>query len=66
MDGLNDNEDITVIAATNREDLLDAALIRPGRFDLKIQIEAPEAEERTKIYKLYLAQHVKTIVKNRK
>jgi len=54
MDGLNDNENILVIAATNREDLLDAALVRPGRFDMKIYIDLPDFEVRLKIYRHYL------------
>ena len=59
MDGLNDMENIIVIAATNREDLLDAALVRPGRFDMKIFIEAPDNEIRYEIYLHYLKKYVK-------
>jgi len=51
---MNDMEDVVVIAATNREDLLDAALVRPGRFDMKIPIELPEPEISYKIYLHYL------------
>jgi ATP-dependent Zn protease len=58
MDGLNDNEDILIIAATNREDLLDAALVRPGRFDSKIQIDVPDQEVRFRMYKHYLNKYV--------
>lgn len=54
MDGVENNEGILVIAATNREDLLDSALIRPGRFDLKIHLDLPTKEERQKLFELYL------------
>jgi SpoVK/Ycf46/Vps4 family AAA+-type ATPase len=59
MDGLNSMEDIIVIAATNREDLLDSALIRPGRFDVKITIDVPDAEVRYKMFYHYLNKYVK-------
>ena len=59
MDGLNDMEDIIVIAATNREDLLDAALVRPGRFDEKIFIDVPDKITRYKMYIHYLNKYVK-------
>jgi len=57
MDGLNDMEDIIVIAATNREDLLDAALVRSGRFDMKILINIPDIETRYRIYVHYLEKY---------
>lgn len=41
MDGINDYGNITVLASTNRPDLLDAALLRPGRFDYKLEIKKP-------------------------
>ena len=59
MDGIQENQNIIVIGATNREDLLDQALIRPGRFDYKIHIEVPSVQERVKIFKLYLDKYVK-------
>ena len=58
MDGLNDMENIIVIAATNREDLLDAALVRPGRFDMKIFLDLPDLEVRIKMYLHFLAKYV--------
>ena len=56
MDGFNDNEDILVIAATNRKDILDDALLRPGRFDRIIKIPLPDQDSREKILNLYLQQ----------
>ena len=49
MDGLEDNRDLTVIAATNRAEALDPALVRPGRFDLVLSAAAPDAEARAEI-----------------
>jgi transitional endoplasmic reticulum ATPase len=49
MDGLEDMNDILVIAATNRPDMLDTALLRPGRFDKILLVNAPEEEGRLKI-----------------
>ena len=55
MDGFDDTSQIVVIAATNRVDILDEALIRPGRFDRKIQVNLPNVTGRAKI----LAVHTK-------
>ena len=49
MDGFDDKSQIVVIAATNRVDILDEALIRPGRFDRKIQVNLPSLSGREKI-----------------
>ena len=57
MDGVANNDNIIVIAATNREDLLDAALVRPGRFDYKIMFASPDVDLRFKLYKLYLEKY---------
>lgn len=54
MDGFNDNEGITVMAATNRMDILDRALLRPGRFDRVINIPLPDLDSRREILQLYL------------
>ncbi len=54
MDGFNMNDGITVIAATNRMDILDAALLRPGRFDRIIQIPLPDTESREEILSVHL------------
>jgi cell division protease FtsH len=54
MDGFNNNEDIVVMAATNRKDVLDQALLRPGRFDRIIRIPLPDKDSREKILDYYL------------
>jgi cell division protease FtsH len=53
MDGFANNEGILVMAATNRRDVLDAALLRPGRFDRIINVPLPDIESRTKILKVH-------------
>jgi cell division protease FtsH len=53
MDGFETSEGIVVMAATNRPDILDAALLRPGRFDRQIIVPLPEAEERLAILKVH-------------
>ena len=53
MDGFNDNEGIIIIAATNRVDVLDQALLRPGRFDRQIQVPNPDFVGREKILKVH-------------
>ena len=54
LDGFEENDKVLIFAATNRVDMLDKALMRPGRFDRKIQFELPEREDREKIFILYL------------
>ena len=54
MDGFAPNEQVIVIGATNRPDLLDAALIRPGRFDRRVTLGLPDLEERKEIIKLHM------------
>lgn len=53
MDGFNDDTGIIVIAATNRPDVLDSALLRPGRFDRQVGVEAPDLEGRVAILKVH-------------
>ena len=53
MDGFSEKTDIVVLAATNRPEMLDDALKRPGRFDRTVQISAPDTEGREEILKLY-------------
>lgn len=53
MDGFEKNQKIIVIAATNRHDVLDPALIRPGRFDRRVTIDLPDKENRKKILEVH-------------
>jgi cell division protease FtsH len=53
MDGFADNEGILVMAATNRKDILDTALLRPGRFDRIITVPFPDKESRESILKVH-------------
>jgi cell division protease FtsH len=53
MDGFNDNEGIIIIAATNRVDVLDPALLRPGRFDRQVTVTNPDITGREKILKVH-------------
>jgi transitional endoplasmic reticulum ATPase len=53
MDGLEDLKDILVVGATNRPDMLDPALLRPGRFDRILLVNAPEEEGREKILQIH-------------
>ena len=54
MDGFNNNTDIVVLAATNRKDVLDKAILRPGRFDRIIKVPVPDKSSREKILSFYL------------
>ena len=54
MSGFNESEGIMIIAATNRLDMLDSALLRPGRFDRHIEVTLPDVSAREKILKLHL------------
>ncbi len=63
LDGFGDNSGIVVIAATNRPDILDSALLRPGRFDRKIEVMLPDLDGRKKILSVHslskpLSKHV--------
>jgi cell division protease FtsH len=53
MDGFSDNEGVIIIAATNRPDILDPALLRPGRFDRQIMVGVPDVREREQILKVH-------------
>lgn len=71
MDGFGTNEGVIVLAATNRPDVLDKALLRPGRFDRQIVVSAPDVKAREQILEVHakkkkLAEDVelKTIAKN--
>lgn len=54
MDGMNSTEGVIMLASTNRVDILDKALLRPGRFDRRIDIDPPTASERKAIFEVYL------------
>jgi transitional endoplasmic reticulum ATPase len=53
MDGMVTLEDIVIIAATNRPDIVDPAVLRPGRFDRLIYVPEPDEKSRVQIFKLY-------------
>ena len=53
MDGLEELHNVTVIAATNRPELLDPALLRPGRFDKVLLVQAPDDKARHEIFKVH-------------
>lgn len=54
MDGFDTNSGVIVLAATNRADILDKALLRAGRFDRQIHVELPELKEREEIFKVHI------------
>jgi len=56
MDGFQQHEHILVVGATNHEDALDPASVRPGRFDKKIHVPLPDVNGRRDIFDLYLAK----------
>lgn len=53
MDGLEDREDVIVLAATNRPDVLDPAILRPGRFDRTVVVHMPDAQGRREILEVH-------------
>jgi len=53
LDGFSPRGDVKIIGATNRVDILDPALLRPGRFDRHIEIPLPNQEERLEIFKIH-------------
>lgn len=53
MDGFGDNQGVIVIAATNRPDILDPALLRPGRFDRQVMVGVPDVREREQIIRIH-------------
>ena len=56
MDGFEPNEKVIVMAATNRPDVLDPALLRPGRFDRRVTIDLPDRKDREEILKVHARQ----------
>ena len=55
MDGFGSNSGVIILAATNRADVLDAALLRAGRFDRQIHVELPDLQERKEIFGVHIA-----------
>lgn len=53
MDGFDNETNVIILAATNRADVLDKALLRPGRFDRKVTIRLPHMEDRVKIFEVH-------------
>jgi cell division protease FtsH len=62
MDGFEQGENVIVLAATNRADVLDPALLRPGRFDRRVNIDLPDRKDREAILKVHFAK--KPVSKN--
>ena len=58
IDGVEGLRNVIVIGATNREDLIDPAILRPGRLDVKIKIERPNAQAATQIFARYLTDEI--------
>ncbi len=56
MDGFDKDSGVIVLAATNRPDVLDPALLRPGRFDRRIVVDIPDLKGREEIFKLYIKE----------
>jgi len=54
MDGFEGNTGVIVVAATNRSDILDSALLRPGRFDRRVQVDLPDVKGREQILKVHI------------
>jgi len=54
MDGFTTDTSVIVLAATNRKDILDSALLRPGRFDRTVEITLPSISEREQIFNVHL------------
>jgi proteasome-associated ATPase len=54
IDGVETLKDVIVIGASNREDMIDPAILRPGRLDVKIKIERPDAQAAKQIFRIYL------------
>ncbi|EDW68950.1 mitochondrial inner membrane m-AAA protease component AFG3L2 [Drosophila virilis] len=64
MDGFNTTTNVVVLAATNRVDILDKALMRPGRFDRQIYVPAPDIKGRASIFKVHLGSLKTDLDKN--
>lgn len=58
IDGVEGLQNVVVIGASNREDMIDPAILRPGRLDVKIKIERPDAEAAKDIFGKYLTERL--------
>jgi len=58
LDGVEGLKNVIVIGASNREDLIDPAILRPGRLDVKIKIERPDEEAARQIFRIYLGEEM--------
>ncbi len=58
IDGVESLKDVVVIGASNREDMIDPAILRPGRLDVKIKVERPDAEAAREIFAVYLHERL--------
>ncbi len=58
LDGVESLKNVIVIGASNREDLIDPAILRPGRLDVKVKIDRPGREAARKIFDIYLTNHL--------
>ncbi len=63
IDGVEGLENVIVIGASNREDMIDPAILRPGRLDVKIKIERPDAESAQDIFSKYLTVNCRSTTK---
>ncbi len=62
LDGMEELKNVTILAATNRPDMLDDALLRPGRLERHIWVPAPDEESRRKIFEVYLGGETESIL----
>ncbi len=58
LDGVETLKNVIVIGASNREDLIDPAILRPGRLDVKVKIERPNEDAARQIFRIYLVEHL--------
>src|SRR6266403_850600 len=58
MDGIDSLNDVVIILASNRADLIDPAILRPGRIDRKIKVNRPDKQGTREIYRIYLTDHL--------
>lgn len=61
MDGVKGNEGVLVVGATNRPDILDSAILRPGRFDKVIYVPPPDQNGRVELFKIHLGTYSESL-----